>query len=121
MTVEQRETIDYLGANPSAGTVTLFLIEARPWTASAEQMQQLNDKLVTYRAFVTEGKLAKGWPALAGMPVTIEVRCAGEPPVAVMAHLNHWGQRLLEDGIALDVSIPPPGHTGGVILPESPS
>jgi len=73
MTVEDHKVIDIVSHHPDGDVVRLVMVEYREWGEQGGLLHDLQAKLNTYLAFVTEGQLASDYPELVGKRVRIEL------------------------------------------------
>src|SRR6476620_11565887 len=77
--VENSRVVDLISVDAASDTVVLTMIERRPWGASANQFQQIEEKINRYMGYALDGFLVQHYPAYDGKPVRIRLDCA-EPP-----------------------------------------
>ena len=91
--------------NERAGTVTLVMVERRPWDGSQRQLFQLQEKLNAYLSFALDGEMAAEYPALAALPLRLQLDCA-EPPDSMVQHfLGIVREQIAFQGIDLTVRV----------------
>lgn len=78
MSADQPDVIDIVAVE-AAGDVLLVIVEGRPWGERGLLLPDLQRKLNTYLAYVTEGQLTQDYPAVAGRPVHIQLRAVEAP------------------------------------------
>jgi len=77
--VENPRIVDLIAPDPVEGEVVLAILEGRLWTGGRAQLEQHEEKLNSYFAYVLDGHLAKQYPQYRDLPVRIELRCAEAP------------------------------------------
>jgi hypothetical protein len=77
--VQNPMLMDLITLDPSSGNVVLVMIERRGWGASAQQFQQIEEKINRYLGYVLDGFLVDQYPQYQGKSVEIRLDCA-EPP-----------------------------------------
>jgi hypothetical protein len=102
--VQHAEIID-LVAQDQAGEYVLIMVEDRPWTGSAEQLQQLRDKINTYAVFALDEGMISRYPQSAGQPVRIQLDCRDIPTGAVARLIDLATLRLATYQIDFTVSV----------------
>lgn len=103
--VENPAVIDLIAHDPSTDSVTLGMIEARPWDGSELQMFQLQEKINAYLSFALDGELPEAYPALAGKPLVLQLDCAEVPPEPVQQFLKVVSQQISLQGIKLRIRV----------------
>jgi hypothetical protein len=90
--VQNPTVIDLITTDSTSEVVVLVMIEQRGWGTAARQLQQIEEKVNRYLAYVLDGFLVQHYPRHDGKPVQIRLDCA-EPPhgdalkfVEAMAH-----------------------------------
>ena len=102
--IENPDVIDLVSENAS-GEYALIMIETRPWDDSAQQLQQLRQKINTYAMFVLDEGLIRTYPETAGKPLRIQLDCP-EPPTTEAAKLIQVAsQRFADYGIRFVVNV----------------
>jgi len=115
MTVEQPAVIDLVAHNPERDEATLAMVEHREWSDRGALLPDLQAKLNTYLAYVTEGQLWKDFPALQGKPVHIQLFAAAPPTVHELEFLRLASeQHLRPEGIRLSWRLLDGGPEHGV-------
>jgi hypothetical protein len=94
--------------DPATDSVTLGMIEARPWDGSELQMFQLQEKVNAYLSFALDGELSEAYPALASKPLVLQLDCVEIPPEPVQQFLKVVSQQISLQGIKLRIRV-----TGG--------
>ena len=77
--VENAKVVDLIGVDPASDKVVLTMIERRPWGASDQQFQQIEEKINRYMGYVLDGFLADHYPQYEGKKVQLRLECAEEP------------------------------------------
>jgi hypothetical protein len=111
MTVEQSNTIDFVVYDPTRDEVLLVMIEHRTWADRGFLLPDLQAKLNTYLAYVSEGNLSRDFPSVSNKSVHFHLR-ASLPPgkreidflgIVLKHHLAPIGVRLSWKVIGEDV------------------
>lgn len=79
MTTQDHQTIDFVAFDTDAGSVTLVLVEDRPWGNEGKLLPDLQEKLNLYLNYVTDGQLRIDYPETSAAAVQIELRAAYPP------------------------------------------
>lgn len=79
MTVEQHRIIDFVALDAGQDVAILVMVEDREWGDAGALLPDLQEKLNTYFAYVTEGQLAADYPDAGGKPVRMELRTMYPP------------------------------------------
>lgn len=102
--IQHAEIIDMV-AQDAAGDYVLIMVEDRPWTCSAEQVQQLRDKINTYALFALDGGMVSRYPASEGKPVRIQLDCRGVPAGPIARLIDLATLRLADYRVEFVVSV----------------
>ena len=77
--VENPEIIDLITLDSQEGEVVLLVLENRPWGSDPKQLEQFDEKLNRYLAYVLDGFLERQYPQYEGLPVRIQIDCVDDP------------------------------------------
>jgi hypothetical protein len=87
------------------GQVALIMLEPRPWDGSELRLFQLQEKINAYLSFALDGEMAAEYPALANLPLRLQLDCA-EPPDSMVQHfLGIVREQIAFQGIDLTVRV----------------
>ena len=106
--VENAKVIDLIGVDPASGKVVLTMIERRPWGASPQQFQQIEEKINRYMGYVLDGFLADHYPQYEGKAVQLRLECAEEPHGDAVLFVQAARQAASDHGLELVVAVKPP-------------
>ena len=76
MTVDNPAVIDFIAHEPKADLVSFVLVEYREWGSAGRLLPDLQAKLNTYLAYLTDGRFEAEYPACQGKPVCFDLRTA---------------------------------------------
>ena len=102
--VQHAEIIDMV-AQDMTGEYLLIMVEDRPWTGGAEQVQQLREKINTYALFALDGGMVSRYPGSEGKPVRIQLDCRDVPTGAAARLIDLATLRLAAYRIDFVVSV----------------
>jgi hypothetical protein len=91
--------IDLVGSS-AAGECVLIMIDDREWDGSKNRLVEVQDKLNTYLAYVTSGRLYTDFPQMKGKPVKFQLDCRTPPDASVQNLLRRAREMLQPYGIA---------------------
>jgi hypothetical protein len=106
--VENARIVDLISVDPSSGKVVLTMIERRPWGASDQQFQQIEEKINRYMGYVLEGFLADQYPQYEGKAVQLRLECAEEPHGDAVLFVKAAARAASDHGLELVVAVKPP-------------
>jgi hypothetical protein len=106
--VENAKVIDLIGVDPVSGKVVLTMIERRPWGASQQQFQQIEEKINRYMGYVLDGFLADHYPHYEGKAVQLRLECAEEPHGEATLFVQGAARAASDHGLELVVVVKPP-------------
>ncbi|HXU07007.1 MAG TPA: DUF6572 domain-containing protein [Polyangia bacterium] len=107
--VENPKVVDLISIDDSADKVVLTMIERRPWGASDQQFQQIEEKINRYMGYALDGFLADHYPQYEGKRVQIRLECAEEPHGEAVLFVKAAARAASDHGLELVVVIAPPG------------
>ena len=109
MAVSDPEVIDLVAHDPKTDTVSLIMVEVRPWGTRGELLPALQAKIATYLTFALDGQLVELYPHLAGKPIVFELSSAEPPGQRERDFLGIvQSQYLAPDGIGWRETLVPP-------------
>ena len=77
--VEHAHIIDIVAHDEKEGSVTLIMLEPRPWDGSELRLFQLQEKINAYLSFALDGEMAEAYPNLISLPLRLQLDCATPP------------------------------------------
>ena len=110
--IEHAHVIDIVAHDAATGEVALIMLETRPWDDSELRLFQLQEKLNAYLSFALDGEMADTYPALAALPLRVQIDCATAPEGATLDFLAHVHDQIAFQGIKLEVRVMGPGGCG---------
>ena len=106
--VENPKVLDLISVDPVSGKVVLTMIERRPWGASPQQFQQIEEKINRYMGYVLDGFLADHYPQYEGKKVQLRLECAEEPHGDATLFVQGASRAASDHGLELVVVVSPP-------------
>jgi hypothetical protein len=106
--VENSKVVDLISVDPVSGKVVLTMIERRPWGASDQQFQQIEEKINRYMGYVLDGFLAEQHPVYEGKAVQLRLECVEEPHGQAILFVAAAGRAASDHGLELVVVVKPP-------------
>jgi hypothetical protein len=103
--VEHAHVIDVVAHDTTRGQVALIMLEPRPWDGSELRLFQLQEKINAYLSFALDGEMAAEYPALAPLPVRLQLDCAEPPDSMVQNFLGIVREQIAFQGIDLTVRV----------------
>lgn len=106
MSIDQSETIDFIGIDRETGKVVLTVSDHLDWGDVESHVALLESKVNNYIAFIESGQLAIDYPDGAGREVSLLLAGAYSVPTDdayVRGFLDHLRDTLA--GIGVDLSI----------------
>lgn len=94
--VHNPRIVDLIHHDQAAGEVVLTLIEWRPWPASENHYEELDQKLSNYFVYAIDGFLGRQYPSYAGLPVRVQLDSVHELSAEAVAMLEE-ASRVGED------------------------
>ncbi len=110
--VEYAHVIDIVAHDAKAETVTLIMLEPRPWDGSELRLFQLQEKINAYLSFALDGEMAEAYPALVAFPLRLQLDCATPPDSMTVSFLSHVREQIAFQGIDLQVRVMGAGGCG---------
>ncbi len=107
--VENSKVIDLISVDAVTDTVVLTMIERRPWGASDQQFQQIEEKINRYMGYVLDGFLVEHYPQHEGKRVQMRLECAEEPHGDAVMFVKAAARAASDHGLELVVAVKPPG------------
>jgi hypothetical protein len=106
--VENAKIVDMISVDPVTEKVVLTMIERRPWGASPQQFQQIEEKINRYMGYILDGFLAGQYPQFEGKAVQIRLECAEEPHGEAEFFVQAAARAASDHGLELVVAVKPP-------------
>ena len=106
--VENPKVVDLISVDPASDKVVLTMIERRPWGASPQQFQQIEEKINRYMGYALDGFLAEHYPEYEGKRVQIRLECAEEPHGEAVLFVQAAARAASDHGLELVVAVAPP-------------
>jgi hypothetical protein len=106
--VENSKVVDLISVDETSGKVILTMIERRPWGASDNQFQQIEEKINRYMGYALDGFLADHYPQYEGKAVQIRLECAEEPRGEAILFVAAAARAATDHGLEFVVSVKPP-------------
>jgi hypothetical protein len=110
--VEHPHVIDIISHDANTGTVTLIMLEPRPWDGSEIRLFQLQEKINAYLSFALDGEMLEAYPQFAGQKVCLQLDCAGMPDSDVVGFLSTVRDQIAFQGIDFQVRVKEEGQGG---------
>lgn len=101
--IEDPDAVDLVVARRD-GTVILSMLEERPWDGSEQRLQQLEDKVNSYLAFVLDGHMKRQHPDIEPKQVQIRLAYIGRMDERTRALLPSIESTLAAYGIDFVIS-----------------
>jgi hypothetical protein len=73
MSVQQSDTVDFIGVDKSTGDVTLAIADDLDWSDEESHLEMLQNKINTYLRFIESGEISQSYPQAAGKRIVMEV------------------------------------------------
>lgn len=105
--VQNPAVIDLITLDRASNTVILVMTERRPWSASAEQVKQIEEKLNRYLGYVLDGFLAQQYPQYLGKSVQIRLDCAEQPHGEAVRFVEAMTHASESHGIRFTIAVLP--------------
>lgn len=106
--VENAKVVDLIGVDPASDKVVLTMIERRPWGASDQQFQQIEEKINRYMGYVLDGFLAEHYPQYEGKKVQLRLECAEAPHGDATLFVQAATSAASDHGLEFVVAVTPP-------------
>ena len=106
--VENAKVVDLISVDPATDRVVLTMIERRPWGASPQQFQQIEEKINRYMGYALDGFLAEHYPHYEGKRVQLRLECAEEPHGDAVLFVKAATRAAEDHGLELVVVVKPP-------------
>jgi hypothetical protein len=106
--VENAKIVDMISVDPVTQKVVLTMIERRPWGASPQQFQQIEEKINRYMGYILDGFLADQYPQFEGKAVQLRLECAEEPHGEAEFFVQAAARAASDHGLELVVAVKPP-------------
>ena len=106
--VENPKVVDLISVDPASDKVVLTMIERRPWGASPQQFQQIEEKINRYMGYVLDGFLADHYPQYEGKRVQLRLECAEEPHGEATLFVQAAAHAASDHGLEFVVAVKPP-------------
>jgi hypothetical protein len=106
--VENAKVVDLISVDPASDTVVLTMIERRPWGASPQQFQQIEEKINRYMGYALDGFLVEQYPQYEGKRVQIRLECAEQPRGEAVLFVSAAARAAKDHGLELVVAVKPP-------------
>ena len=95
--VENSKVMDLISLDPATDKVLLTMFERRPWGASPQQFQQIEEKI----------NLVEHYPSYEGKAVQIRLECAEEPHGEAVLFVTAAARAARDHGLELVVKVVP--------------
>jgi hypothetical protein len=105
--VENSKVMDLISVDPATDKVVLTMFERRPWGASPQQFQQIEEKINRYMGYALDGFLVEHYPGYEGKAVQIRLECAEEPHGEAMLFVTAAASAARDHGLELVVKVVP--------------
>ena len=102
--IHEPNVIDLVTHDPVQDEYKLIMVEERPWTGAAEQLEQLREKINNYAMFVLDEGLLHSYPDAAGRPVCIQLDCVSTAPAEIQELIDLASEGLRQYGIRFAVN-----------------
>jgi hypothetical protein len=106
--VENSKVVDLIGVDPATDKVVLTMIERRPWGASDQQFEQIEEKINRYMGYVLDGFLAEQYPKYVGKRVQIRLDCCESPHGGAVTFVAAAKEAIENHGLEFVVNVAPP-------------
>jgi hypothetical protein len=106
--VENSKVVDLISVDPTSGKVVLTMIERRPWGASANQFQQIEEKTNRYMGYALDGFLVEHHPEFEGRAIQLCLECAEAPHGEAVLFVAAAARAAGDHGLELVVAVKPP-------------
>lgn len=103
--VQQTGVIDLMLHDAEEGSVTLVMVEKRPWDGSPQRLWELQEKLNAYLSFALDGEMAELYPKLARAPLRLRLDCVTEPDPQTTAMLAMVRDQIAFQGIGFELCV----------------
>ena len=104
MSVDNPNTIDFVGHNPQTDIVTLGMVEEREWDGSEQRRLELEEKIQNYFSFIVDGQFAKTYPTYANKPMEMKLSCETSPDIETGRFIETVKARLAEYNIGFVIA-----------------
>jgi len=98
--VDNPAVLDKIVHDPVKDTVSLVMIETRPWGIGERQHFEIQEKINSYLSFILDGEMTESFPHLAGKPVVIQLDCTQYPDDKTIDFLDRIQKELGKQGIS---------------------
>lgn len=105
MSVDNPNTIDFVGHNPQSDIVTLGMVEEREWDGSEQRLVELEEKIQNYFSFIVDGQFAKTYPAYAEKPVEMRLYCETLPDLDTGRFIETVKAKLADHNIGFAIAL----------------
>ena len=105
--VENSKVMDLISLDPATDKVLLTMFERRPWGASPQQFQQIEEKINRYMGYALDGFLVEHYPSYEGKAVQIRLECAEEPHGEAVLFVTAAARAARDHGLELVVKVVP--------------
>jgi hypothetical protein len=103
--VQNPAVIDLITLDRASDSVILVMTERRPWSASAEQVKQIEEKLNRYMGYLLDGFLAQQYPQYLGKSVQIRLDCAEQPHGEAVRFVEAMTHACESHGIRFTIAV----------------
>jgi hypothetical protein len=104
MTVQKEGVIDIV-AHDKSGVWDVVMVEERQWDGSAQQLQQLKNKVELYLEYALDGPMDQGFPDSKGKPKRIRLFCASLPTGPTAQFVDRLKRFAATYGVGFDVQL----------------
>ncbi|HEY3502536.1 MAG TPA: DUF6572 domain-containing protein [Actinocatenispora sp.] len=109
MTVRDSETVDSITRSADGASITLLMIEDRPFDGSRQQMEQVVAKVNTYLRFIQTGQIYRELPDTLGRALRVRLLCQRAPEDDRMLNaLRMAGGMFARHSVDFGVEVIPP-------------
>ena len=106
MTVQKKGVIDMV-AHDKTGSWSLVMVEERQWDGTAQQLQELKDKVELYLDYALDGAMDQASPDSKGKPKKIRLFCATLPTGRYAEFVDRLKRFTAVYGLEFDVELIP--------------
>jgi hypothetical protein len=103
MSIEQVDTIDFIGVDKATGRVILTISDHLDWTDSNHHLRKLQDKLNYYLRFCESGELFESYPKARGKDIVFSIVAKYHFPTECREFLAKSKVAVEQAGFALEL------------------
>lgn len=109
MTVRDSDTVDSITRSSDGASVTLLMIEDRPFDGSRAQVEEVVAKVNTYLRFIQTGQIYRELPDTLGRELRVRLLCQQAPEDDLMrSALRMAGGMFARNSVDFGVEVVPP-------------